>query len=67
MLRPQFVLIAVLLAFLWICPFVSAFDAGDGICLMLGLTLTIMGFCACLGAYARKRAADASHLDGGYA
>ena len=40
---------AVLLTFLWICPFAAAFDAGDGIALTLGLVLTVMGIFACLG------------------
>lgn len=37
-------------------PGVAAFDAGDAIALVLGLVLGILGICACLGYYARKRA-----------
>lgn len=47
------------LVFLLICtliPGVSAFDAGDAIALVLGLIIGILGICACLGYYARKRA-----------
>lgn len=34
---------------------VAAFDAGDAIALILGLVIGIMGICACLGAYARRK------------
>lgn len=34
---------------------VTAFDAGDGIALVVGLIVGIMGICACLGAYARRK------------
>ena len=37
-------------------PGVAAFDAGDAIALVLGLIIGILGICACLGYYARKRA-----------
>lgn len=37
-------------------PGVEAFDAGDAIALVLGLIIGILGICACLGYYARKRA-----------
>ncbi|XP_041833527.1 small integral membrane protein 30-like [Melanotaenia boesemani] len=33
----------------------EAYDAGDALALLLGTILTIVGFCACLGWYARKR------------
>ncbi|XP_075785656.1 small integral membrane protein 30 [Pelodiscus sinensis] len=36
-------------------PVVEALDAGDAVALLLGIVLTIIGFCACLGFYARKR------------
>jgi len=36
-------------------PGVAAFDAGDAIALVLGLVIGILGICACLGYYARKR------------
>ncbi|CAL1541795.1 unnamed protein product [Lymnaea stagnalis] len=37
-------------------PGVAAFDAGDAIALVIGLIVGILGVCACLGYYARKRA-----------
>ena len=37
-------------------PAVAAFDAGDAIALVLGLVIGILGVCACLGYYARRRA-----------
>lgn len=37
-------------------PGVEAFDAGDAIALVLGLIIGILGVCACLGYYARRRA-----------
>ncbi|XP_037397275.1 small integral membrane protein 30-like [Pygocentrus nattereri] len=36
-------------------PTVEAFDGGDAVALLLGMTITVVGFCACLGWYARKR------------
>jgi len=36
-------------------PGVEAFDAGDAIALVLGLIIGILGICACLGYYARRR------------
>ncbi|XP_042258755.1 small integral membrane protein 30-like [Thunnus albacares] len=33
----------------------EAYDAGDALALLLGTVLTVVGFCACLGWYARKR------------
>lgn len=47
------VLFAVILLF-FTQP-VAAFDAGDAIALILGLVIGIMGICACLGAYARRK------------
>ena len=34
---------------------VYAFDGGDVAALILGLMIGILGICACIGAYARKR------------
>jgi membrane-bound ClpP family serine protease len=45
----------VLLVLSLLFPGVEAFDAGDGIALFLGLTIGILGICACLGVYARRR------------
>ena len=36
-------------------PVVAAFDAGDALALILGLVLGILGICACLGYYARRK------------
>ncbi|KAK6488218.1 small integral membrane protein 30-like [Huso huso] len=36
-------------------PTVEAFDGGDAVALLLGMTISIVGFCACLGWYARTR------------
>lgn len=33
----------------------EAYDAGDALALLLGTVLTVVGCCACLGWYARKR------------
>ncbi|MBN3326348.1 SIM30 protein, partial [Atractosteus spatula] len=42
--------------FLLAClPTAEAFDGGDAVALLLGMTVTVVGFCACLGWYARKR------------
>lgn len=45
-----------LLIFCLFLPGVEAFDAGDAIALVLGLMIGILGICACLGYYARRRA-----------
>jgi FtsH-binding integral membrane protein len=47
-------LFVLILAFFFPSP-VAAFDAGDGIALVLGLVIGIFGLCACLGYYARRR------------
>ena len=41
------------------CEPVQAFDGGDVTALVLGLMIGILGICACLGAYARRRNANA--------
>ena len=46
----------VLLFLSLLFPGVAAFDAGDAIALVLGLVIGILGICACLGYYARRRA-----------
>ena len=40
-------------------PVASAFDGGDVAALLLGLTVSTLGICACLGVYARRRAGTA--------
>ena len=47
----QFVILVIAL----FIPGVAAFDAGDAIALVLGLVIGILGICACLGYYARRR------------
>ncbi|XP_078595865.1 small integral membrane protein 30-like [Branchiostoma floridae x Branchiostoma japonicum] len=37
-------------------PGAQAFDGGDAVALILGLIIGILGICACLGCYARRRA-----------
>ncbi|NWU83653.1 SIM30 protein, partial [Onychorhynchus coronatus] len=45
----------ILFSLLLVLPVVEAMDAGDTIAFLLGLAVTVIGFCACLGLYARKR------------
>ena len=47
--------LAVLFMVLALVPSVNAMSAGDVIALLVGLTLGILGICACLGHYARTR------------
>jgi hypothetical protein len=42
---------------LFLCHKASAFDAGDAIALILGLIIGILGICACIGAYAKRKGA----------
>uniref|UniRef100_A0A3P9GYG7 Uncharacterized protein n=1 Tax=Oryzias latipes TaxID=8090 RepID=A0A3P9GYG7_ORYLA len=37
------------LVLLFLIPPAEAYDAGDGLALLLGTVLTVVGFCACLG------------------
>ncbi|NXT24395.1 SIM30 protein, partial [Syrrhaptes paradoxus] len=48
-------LFLVLVSLLLVLPVVEALDAGDTIAFFLGLAVSLVGFCACLGLYARKR------------
>ncbi|XP_070785206.1 small integral membrane protein 30 [Enoplosus armatus] len=45
----------VWLIFLSLIPPAEAYDAGDALALLLGTILTVVGFCAFLGWYARRR------------
>ncbi|NXN32286.1 SIM30 protein, partial [Nycticryphes semicollaris] len=45
----------VLVSLLLVLPGVEALDAGDTIAFLVGLAVSVIGFCACLGLYARKR------------
>ncbi|NWW48225.1 SIM30 protein, partial [Pedionomus torquatus] len=44
-----------LVSLLLVLPGVEALDAGDTIAFLVGLAVSVVGFCACLGLYARKR------------
>ncbi|NWR71551.1 SIM30 protein, partial [Centropus unirufus] len=48
-------LFLVLISLLLVLPVAEALDAGDTIAFLLGLAVSVIGFCACLGLYARKR------------
>ncbi|XP_062422947.1 small integral membrane protein 30 [Rhea pennata] len=48
-------LFLVLVSLLLMLPAVEGLDAGDTVAFLLGLTVSVIGFCACLGLYARKR------------
>lgn len=43
------------LLFVTLIPPVEAYDAGDALALLLGTVVTVVGFCAFLGWYARRR------------
>ncbi|XP_040886162.1 small integral membrane protein 30-like [Toxotes jaculatrix] len=45
----------VWLIFLSLIHPAEAYDAGDALALLVGTVLTVVGFCACLGWYARRR------------
>ncbi|NWI18162.1 SIM30 protein, partial [Crypturellus soui] len=48
-------LLLVLVSLLLVLPAVEALDAGDTVAFLVGLAVSVIGFCACLGLYARKR------------
>ncbi|XP_072856615.1 small integral membrane protein 30 [Pogona vitticeps] len=48
-------LFLVLFSLLIGLPVVEALDMGDALALLLGMVLSCIGFCVCLGLYARKR------------
>ncbi|XP_025939947.1 small integral membrane protein 30-like [Apteryx rowi] len=48
-------LFLVLISLLLVLPAVEALDAGDAVAFLVGLAVSVVGFCACLGLYARKR------------
>ena len=52
----SFMFLLVIFVLTLVFPGVEAFDAGDAIALVLGLVIGILGICACLGYYARRRA-----------
>ena len=54
--RPELsALTFVLLSFLSLVPAAEAWDAGDAAALLLGTVVSVVGVCACLGWYARRR------------
>ncbi|XP_053321524.1 small integral membrane protein 30 [Spea bombifrons] len=48
-------LVAIFVSLCFMLPGVKAMDEGDAIAVLLGVVITVVGFCACLGYYARKR------------
>ncbi|XP_034286901.1 small integral membrane protein 30 [Pantherophis guttatus] len=48
-------LFLVFFLLLFCLPVVEALDMGDALALLLGVALSCVGFCACLGLYARRR------------
>ncbi|XP_075065115.1 small integral membrane protein 30 [Mixophyes fleayi] len=48
-------LLSVFISLVFLLPGVDAMDGGDAIAILLGVVFTGIGFCACLGYYARKR------------
>ncbi|XP_072123713.1 small integral membrane protein 30 [Mobula birostris] len=48
-------LVLVLVTLLAAVPGAKALDGGDAVALLLGLALSTVGLCACLGWYARRR------------
>ncbi|XP_061662820.1 small integral membrane protein 30-like [Syngnathoides biaculeatus] len=52
---PRYATALTSLTFLHAIPPVAAYDAGDAVALLLGTVVAMVGFCACLGWYARKR------------
>ncbi|XP_060759630.1 small integral membrane protein 30-like [Neoarius graeffei] len=49
--------VLAVLCFFFLCVLqpVEAYDGGDAVALLLGMAITVVGFCACLGWYARRR------------
>ncbi|XP_023666277.1 small integral membrane protein 30 [Paramormyrops kingsleyae] len=47
--------LALALLLLSSIPGAEALDAGDALAILLGMAITVVGFCACLGWYARSR------------
>ncbi|XP_023273654.1 small integral membrane protein 30-like [Seriola lalandi dorsalis] len=45
----------VWLLVLCLIPPAEAYDTGDALALLLGTVLAVVGFCSCLGWYARRR------------
>lgn len=55
MFRLTYLLLVIITLLGLFCDTVEAFDGGDAAALIIGLIIGILGICACLGAYSRKR------------
>ncbi|XP_059367862.1 small integral membrane protein 30-like [Carassius carassius] len=53
--KDQNSLVMLCLLLLTLVQTAEAFDGGDAAALLLGATVTLVGVCACLGWYARRR------------
>ncbi|XP_026779215.2 small integral membrane protein 30 [Pangasianodon hypophthalmus] len=54
-LTPASVLAVLGFFFLSVLQPVEAYDSGDAVALLLGMAITVVGLCACLGWYSRRR------------
>ncbi|XP_075198622.1 small integral membrane protein 30 [Anomaloglossus baeobatrachus] len=52
---PDWKLPSVLVSLIFLLPGAEAMDEGDAIAMLLGVVIVGIGFCACLGYYARSR------------
>ena len=52
----QFILALMFVLAAFVQPVEASMSAGDVIALLLGLTITFFGICACIGKYARSQA-----------
>ncbi|XP_069085054.1 small integral membrane protein 30 [Pleurodeles waltl] len=53
-----FKLLPLIISLLSVLPGAEAMDGGDAIAFILGVAISVVGLCACLGFYARKRRGD---------
>lgn len=49
------VLAMLLVMFVSLIPSAEAFDGGDAVALLLGVIISVVGVCACIGWYTRQR------------
>ncbi|XP_029103001.1 small integral membrane protein 30 [Scleropages formosus] len=54
-MAPRALLCALLALVLSLVPGADALDGGDAVALLIGVVIAVLGFCACLGWYARSR------------
>ncbi|XP_075132396.1 small integral membrane protein 30 [Leptodactylus fuscus] len=52
---PAWRFLSVFISLIFLLPGVEAMDEGDAIAMLLGVIIVGIGFCACLGYYARKK------------